>query len=214
MSVIETYIRQIDLFQNLDSKYLRSLANICRTTEYSKKELLFLEGETGRALFFCVSGRIQLYKITPEGREVVVKLIGPGETFAEVVLFEQKKYPVSAVALRKSRSLIIPRDDFHDLLDDTGFRENFIQMLIQKQRYLVERIRMLSLQDIEDRLFYYLKQHYGDSPEITPGLSKKDIAAAIGTVPETLSRVLNRLKLAGNLSWEGDLIKINPKWRI
>ena len=212
--MIETYIRQIDLFKNLELTYLQILARICRTVEYTKKELLFLEGEAGRALFFCVSGRIQLYKISPDGKEIVVKLIGPGETFAEVVLFEQKKYPVSAVALKKSRIMILPRDEFHELLGDTGFRENFILMLIQKQRYLVERIRMLSLQDIEERLYYYLKQHYGKSAEISPGLSKKDMAAAIGTVPETLSRVLNRLKIADKLQWEGDTIKINPDWYI
>ena len=214
MDMIETYIRQIDLFQNLDLKNIKQLAAICHNTAFLKKQSLFLEGEPGRALFFCVSGNIQLFKITPDGREIVVKIVKSGESFAEVVLFEQEKYPVSAVALRKSNILVLPVTKFHELLEDSDFRDNFIRMLIRKQRYLVDRIRILSIQDIEERLYHFLKEQFGDAPEILPKVSKKDVAAAIGTAPETLSRVLLRLKSAGKLHWIRDKISISPNWRI
>jgi CRP-like cAMP-binding protein len=63
-------------------------------------------------------------------------------------------------------------------------------------------------------LYHFLKEQFGDAPEILPKVSKKDVAAAIGTAPETLSRVLLRLKSAGKLHWIRDKISISPNWRI
>jgi CRP-like cAMP-binding protein len=214
MTIIDTYIRQIDLFQNLDEQNLARLSEICYRKNYVKKETIFIEGEPGQAIFFCVKGNIQLFRTQPDGRETAVKIIKPGEAFAEVILFEKDKYPVSAVALRPSDLLIIPKRQFNDLLKDKDFRDAFITMLIHKQRYLVHKIQMLSSQDVEERLYHFLKEQFGDQQIITPKLSKKDVASAIGTVPETLSRVLNRLKSENKLEWKGDTIRMDLNWKL
>ncbi len=214
MNIIDTYIRQIDLFRNLDANNLKSLSEICYKKEYDKKEVIFIEGEPGTAIYFCVRGNVKLYRIQSGGREAVVKTIKAGETFAEVILFEKEKYPVSAVALRTSELLVIPKQEFNNLLGKTDFRDAFISMLIQKQRYLVHKIQMLSTQDVEERLYHFLKEQYGDQLTIKPKLSKKDVASAIGTVPETLSRVINRLKFENKMDWQGDMIKLDESWRL
>jgi CRP-like cAMP-binding protein len=97
-------------------------------------------------------------------------------------------------------------------LDDKKFRNQFIGVLIKKQRYLVEKIRSLTAIDIEERIYLFLKEQFGVKLEGKPKLSKKDVAAAIGTVPETLSRILLRLKREGKLTWDFDRIQINPNW--
>ena len=132
------------LRQNLDEQNLARLSEICYRKNFAKKDAIFFEGEPGQAIYFCVKGNIQLFRTHPDGRETVVKTIKSGEAFAEVILFEKDKYPVSAVALRPSDLLIIPKRQFNDLLKDEDFRDAFIAMLIRKQRYLVNKIQMLS----------------------------------------------------------------------
>ena len=213
MSGIESYLREIDLFDNFPPKTLKSLAAICQTKRINKKEILFTEGDPGRAVYYCIKGYVQLYKCDDKGRETVIKVIHSGELFGEVILFEKDFYPVTAIALNQSDLIVIPKSEFYHLLDDIRFRNQFIGLLIKKQRYLVEKIKSLTGIDIEERIYHFLKEHYGKEIDVKPHLSKKDVAAAIGTVPETLSRVLLRLKQEGKLVWDFDKIRIDPKWK-
>ena len=83
-----------------------------------------------------------------------------------------------------------------------------------KQRYLAERIQELTTKDVEQRFFTFLRSQYGEKEAIHTPLSKKDIAAAIGTTPESLSRLILRLTEDQIIDWQGKEIKIlaNP-WR-
>jgi CRP/FNR family transcriptional regulator len=213
MSMIESYLREIELFDNLTPETVRVLASICRKKRIGKKEILFTEGDFGKAIYYCIDGHIQLYKSDQKGRETVIKVIQPGELFGEVILFERDHYPVTAIALGQCDLIVIPKTEFYSLLDDMQFRNQFIAVLIKKQRYLVEKIRSLTAINIEERVYYFLKEQFGENLEIEPKLSKKDVAAAIGTVPETLSRVLLRLKEEGKLIWDFEKIQINPLWK-
>jgi CRP-like cAMP-binding protein len=190
-----------DFFRDVGATNLKALAEISIPKKVHRKQTLFLEGDRGHSMYLLVYGTIQLSKSAPDGRDVVIKILGPGEIFAEVVLFEQDHYPVSAVALEESLVLMIPRRQVHCLLADERFRIDFITILMKKQRLLADRIRVLALHDVEDRFFFFLEEQYGCKEHYTVKLSKKDIAAAIGTNPETLSRLLHRLKQEGVLSW-------------
>ena len=105
-----------------------------------------------------VSGRVQVHKTTPDGREVVIKVLAPGEVFAEVILFEIERYPATATAIAESLVLRVAKRDFHRLLDQPGFRNDFIVMLMQKQRYLAERIGQVTSQSVEERFFAFLRE--------------------------------------------------------
>ncbi len=139
------------------------------------------------------------------GSEVVIKVVPPGE----VILFEQPCYPVTATAIKPSTVFILPKHQFHCLLENTRFRNEFIVLLMARQRYLTERLRTMQTQDVEQRFLAFLKEHCGERERIVPGISKKEMAAAIGTVPETFSRLLLRLKKAGTLRWEGGEIRVS-----
>ncbi len=190
-------------FKDLAPESLKSLASICSQRELKKRDLLFREGQPGTAIYLLRRGAVQLHKTTADGNEVVIKIVRPSETFAEVVLFEQERYPVTATALAPSDLLVFPRADMLRLLDATGFRNDFIRMLMRKQRYLAERIVQLSGHDTEDRLLWFLDEQFGSEKTVTLAVSKKDVAAAIGTTPETLSRLLQSLKRRKVLTWKG-----------
>ena len=203
-------LSQTEFFKSLSKSHQEQLADICLPKTLNKREFLFMEGEKGLALYLCARGSIQLYKQSPEGQEVVIKVIKPGELFAEVILFEKQYYPVSAVALEHSLVYMLPKAQFDCLLQESEFRSDFLSNLMGKLRYLTEQVQYLTSFDVEARLIRFLNDHYGNKHEIKVNLSKKDVAAAIGTTPETLSRLLLRLKKEGRLVWEGKVIKNFP----
>jgi CRP-like cAMP-binding protein len=187
---------------------IRSLAAICIPKRVQKRRLIFVEGGEGQSMYILAEGAVQLYKTTADGREIVIKTIRAGEIFGEVVLFEQGEYPVSAVTLEKSLLLRLPRQQIDCLLVAEDFRREFIGMLMRKQRYLADRILYLTGHDVEERFFLFLQEQFGRRENYRIPLSKKDIAAAIGTVPETFSRLLLRLRKEKKIRWEGENLQL------
>jgi CRP-like cAMP-binding protein len=206
----ETILATTSLFESISSQNRAALAEICIPKNVKKKEVLFLEGDKGYSLYILVKGTIQLYKTAPDGHEVVIKVVKPGEIFAEVILFEESRYPVSAVALKESLVFLLPKHQFYCLLENEHFRNEFIGNLMKKMRYLADHIQFLIHHDVADRFFIFLKDQYGDKEHIRLTLPKKDVAAAIGTTPETFSRLIQRLKNDGKITWEGTDIHIPP----
>lgn len=212
---IELLINQASFFKGLADGHRRELVSIGSIKSVKKRDYLFHEGEKGNSMFLLIDGNIQLHKNTEDGREVVIRVIKPGEVFAEVVLFEAERYPVSARAVTNAETLVFPREGIHRLLAEEDFRNDFIALLMAKQRYLTERIRELTTKDVECRFFTFLRSQYGEKETIHTPLSKKDIAAAIGTTPESLSRLILRLHEDKIIDWQGRDIRIlsNPwKW--
>lgn len=212
---LENYLNQAPFFKGLSEEHRRELAAIGVLKAVKKRDYLFHEGEAGEHMFLQVGGNIQLHKNTMDGREVVIRVIKPGDVFAEVVLFEKDCYPVSARAVTASDVLLFPKAGIHRLLAEESFRNDFIAMLMAKQRYLTQRIQELTTQDVEERFFRFLRNQYGEHEHIKVLLSKKDIAAAIGTTPESLSRLIQRLQEEEVILWKGKEIQIlaNPwKW--
>jgi len=200
-----------DLFAGMADE-LKSLRTAGSIKNMSHGELLFTEGEPGNYFYLLMDGGIRLFKTSPAGQEVDIRLVKPGEIFAEVIIFDRDIYPVSAIAVMPSIVFAVNRMVFNDLLTDKSFRKKFIINLMQKQRYLAERIMYMMSYDVEERFFRFLLDRYGRFEEVQIDLPKKDIAAAIGTIPETLSRLIARLKNHGAIEWEGNSLKVNPEW--
>jgi CRP/FNR family transcriptional regulator len=200
-------LKNSDFFSGISEGSIRSLAAVCIPKRVDKRQLIFLEGEEGHSMFILAEGAVQLYKNAADGREIVIKTIRTGEIFGEVVLFECSSYPVSAVALERSLLLRLSRQQLDCLLGSDRFRGDFIGMLMRKQRYLADRILYLT-RDVERRFFGFLEEQFGRRQEYRLSLSKKDIAAAIGTIPETFSRLLLRLKEEGTIRWQGEVLEL------
>jgi len=203
-------IRNAKFFSGLSEAACKRLAELSRRRAVAKRDLLFMEGAEGKAVYLLTSGSIQLVKTNPDGRETVIKTVKEGELFAEVILFEKSNYPVTATACTDAEVIELPRAGFLKLLDAPDFRNEFMAMLMHKQRYLAERIQQLTSMDAEARFVEFLRDHYGEKTEITPDLSKKDLASAIGATPETFSRLLQKLEKRGGFSWEGKTIRMSP----
>ncbi len=199
---------QAALFGGLGRESRAVLARETRLVECRKGAFLFREGDEGGAAFLLLEGGIQLLKHAAGGQDVVVKTVAPGELFGEVVLFEQDRYPVSAVAVGPSRLARIPSAALRRLLDDAAFRSDFLRAVMGRMRYLAERILTLTAYDAEERLFRFLEEHYGRRETYRLTLSNKALAAAVGVTPETLSRLKERLVAAGDVEWAGRRLRV------
>ena len=131
-----------DLFGSLTDRSKRLIGEIALPRELARNETLFFEGEKGEAVYLLASGEIQLSKTNGSGdKTVIIKSVKAGEVFAEVVLFEEDRFPVTAIAVRKSLVYLFPKREFLTLLEIADFRNEFILMLLRRQRYLTERMR-------------------------------------------------------------------------
>ena len=199
-------------FDGISKSGKTALAGRCVPIERTKQTVLFHEGEFGDAMFFLVRGRIALHKLSREGVETVIEVLKPGDAFAEVILFEQRFYPVTAVSLTEILILSLHRRDLLALLREETFRNDFIAMLLGKQRYLVNRIHQFTSRDVEQRLKAFLLDQYGRGERFSVEINKKQIAAAIGATPETLSRLLQDLGRRKLLTWKRGIIEIAPSF--
>ncbi len=205
---IKNLLYNSDFFKGISKSSLDALSKISFPKKVQKKEVLFLEGQKGHSIYLLVTGNIQLFKNSANGKEVVIKIIRPGEIFGEVILFEKESYPVNACAIINSFVYLLPKRQIYCLLEDRTFRDDFFRMLMKKQRYLTDKIFYLSASDVEERLFRFLFEQYGIKEEYRINLTKKDVALAIGATPETMSRVLLRLKKQKLLFWENKMISL------
>jgi len=114
------------------------------------------------------------------------------------------------VALTDILVLKLLRRDLLDLLRQEDFRNDFIAMLLRKQRYLADKIQQLTSQDVEHRLRAFLIEQYGVRDQINAEINKKQLAAAIGATPETLSRLLQDLKRRKSVVWKQGIITVSP----
>jgi CRP-like cAMP-binding protein len=189
--------------QGLSPEAAEMLARISMGKLIPAGQVLFREGTEGEAVYELKKGRIELSRCLGDGECAIIGHMGPGQMFGEVILFERRNYPVTATALEECVVTFFRRDRFLALLDVPVFRSAFVGMLMSKQRYLTERIRMLSSSNVEHRLRMFLDQHYPGQSRVSMNVSKKNVAAAMGVTPETLSRLITRLRKEGRLVWTG-----------
>jgi CRP/FNR family transcriptional regulator len=195
-------LKTTDLFHELSGETLKNLAQDSRIKLFKPKEILFHQGFEGENFFINLSGNIKVFKTSAEGKETVIKILQEGEFFAEAVLFGKNFYPASAVAMNECKVVVIHRRAFFRMLENSKARNIFIASLFNKLRYLTGKIHQLTSFDIEERFFKYLLENYGRKYQYEILISKKDFSHAIGTIPETFSRLIQRLTRRGVIKWD------------
>jgi CRP/FNR family transcriptional regulator len=207
---VATAIGRCELFTELPDSVLRRIAILAFDRGVDTSEVLFAQNQPGAAFYLLLSGSVKLYR-AEEGREVIIRMVRPGEMFGEAVLFGPERYPVFAQAVRQSTVVGVPRAPLLRLLEDHDFRDQFIAALIGRLRYLVDHVHVLSLPRLEDRFFRFLELRYGRRTRYEIGLSRKDVAATLGVTPEAFSRLLTRLEASGRVSWSRTGIDVEPQ---
>jgi CRP-like cAMP-binding protein len=207
MNIVKT-LSELDYFRNLNKQALSNLSHKALYRELEAREVLFHEGFEGTYFYILLQGSIRIFKTSAEGKESTIKIIHPGEFFAEAVLFKKSHYPATAIATEKSALVGINRDSFSGMFQDPESRSLFLAGVFEKLRFLSDQIHYLTSHDVEDRFFVFLIRNYGKQYRYTITLPKKDMASAIGTIPETFSRLIVRLTNLGVIVWKKNILTI------
>jgi CRP/FNR family transcriptional regulator len=209
---IDHFITQIPLFAGLVEEQIQWLAAIVEKRKYPRGKVIFTEGELAAGLYVLYTGRVKIYKLSSEGKEQILHIFGPGEPFGEVAVFAGGQFPAHAEALEASEALFFPRKKFVELITkDPSLAMNMLAMLSKRLKYFTQLVENLSLKEVPQRLAAYLlvlanMKDKHDTVELD--IAKGQLASLIGTIPETLSRILNKMSGQGYIEVEGRQIKL------
>ncbi|MFC1838550.1 Crp/Fnr family transcriptional regulator [Thermodesulfobacteriota bacterium] len=205
-------ISSIPFFEGLPPDQINDLTMIAAENLYKKDENIFSEGEEANGFYVVGTGRIKVYKLSPEGREQILHIFGPGEVFGEVPVFAGKRFPASADTMEKSRILFFPRDSLISLIEkNPAIALNMLAVLSMRLRRFTSMIDDLSLKEVPGRLakhFLYLSEQNQGTGEFELNITKGQLASLLGTIPETLSRILTKMSEQGFIELDGRKIKI------
>ena len=195
------------LLSSLSQQELQLLAARTVRKHLSEGELLFSEGEPCSGLHIIAQGKVRIFKTSIGGREQVLALNGPGESVAELPVFDGGPYPASAIAVEDSEVAFISRRDFHAYcLEHPEVALKVLSVVGGRLRRLVGIIEELSFTTIRQRLISaLLKLAQTEGRKTERGIefqlpaTHQELASQLGTVRELISRNLMRLQAEGLL---------------
>jgi CRP/FNR family transcriptional regulator len=201
-------LRGIPIFAELDSGAIGRLADRCVTRTVAAGHVLFTTGEQCRGLYVIVAGRVRIYRTSPEGREQVLHVEGPGRAVAELPLVDGGAYPASAVTLEPTRVVFLPRADFEQLYrGNPDIAHAVIRGLGRRLRHLVQVTQTLAFRDVAARLAMLLAD-YADrigtpsadgAVELVLDRTQEELSLEIGTARESVSRAYRQLRQQGHI---------------
>lgn len=194
-------LRRVPIFNGLTETELQFLAERAVPRQYCKGELLFTEGDPCTGLFVIESGHVRIFKSSPNGREQILAIEGPGSSVAELPLFDGGTYPASTAATDDAQIYFISKQDFHSLcLVHPQVPLKVLKVVGGRLRRLVGIIEELSFTTVRSRLISVLLRLAKAGKKTSAGIeiqlppSNQELAAEIGTVRELVSRNLSRLQ--------------------
>jgi len=208
-------LRRAYLFADMPDQYLQTLIQGMHEVHLNPGDVLFRHGQPAERFFFLRDGLVKLFRLSPEGDEKIIELMQPGQTFAEAVMFmgPQGRYPVNAEAVNESRLYTFDQKTFIGLLHDSSDAcFGLLASMSRRLHMLVNQIESLTLQNATYRLVAYLleqiPQDVKTSPEVQLITPKGVIASHLAIQPETLSRILAKLRQGGLIEVQGNHITV------
>ena len=213
-------LRAAQLFAQLDDEQLARIAAIARPVLLPAERTLFLQGDAATAFYLLAEGRLKVYKLLRDGRTATIRHVEAGQTFAEAALFHEE-YPSSTESMTACRLYRFDtREVLQLLLAEPQVAVSLLAAMAQLLGLLNRRVEELLL-PVPARLARYLLGLADEQLEPPAGrpaaaggpsshrvvklpTSKRELAARLGTVPETLSRTFDRFKRAEVIRMSGD----------
>ncbi len=200
-------LQRTALFAGLSEVEIRSLAARTVRKYFSAGELLFSEGEPCSGLHIIARGKVRIFKTSVNGREQVLGLETPGNSVAELPVFDGGPYPASVIAVEDSEIAFISRRDFHAYcMEHPEVAIKVLAVVGSRLRRLVGIIEELSFTTIRPRLIsVLLKLAQSEGKQTSQGVefllpaTHQELASQLGTVRELVSRNLMRLQAEGQL---------------
>jgi len=204
-------LKKIPLFSELDDEEFGLVQKLITFHDVTKKSVVLQEGEEGNSLFVIISGSVKISYYAPDGREVVLSLLAPGDFFGEMALLDNSPRSATASTTAQTRLAQIRRDDFERLLlQKPQVTLKLLKEIVTRFRRTSQVLERISTMDVPQRLYFYLKDFADRHGSPTKsGMVKvllpthQMIADQLSTSRETISRAMSSLKKEGILEKTG-----------
>ncbi len=167
---------------------------------YKKKFFVYREGERPKALYYVVSGKVKISRTNNDGKELITSILGAGDFFGYIPILEETNYKEDAQVLEDSQLMIIPKDDFQQLItSDLDIARQFIKIITHNILDKEEDLLNLAYNSVRQKVAYGLVQLYEkyqdpETPDPLLKMSRENMAQAIGIATESLIRTLGDFK--------------------
>ncbi|PKL76637.1 MAG: Crp/Fnr family transcriptional regulator [Candidatus Melainabacteria bacterium HGW-Melainabacteria-1] len=201
-SAILANLAATPLFEGLNSQDIEQILQHASRTTVPADSYFFHQGDQARRIYILLEGQIKVIQLTPEGQQVVMRMVNPPEIFGCVAALTGGEYPASSQATKLCEAFCLHQDDVHRLMQVyPRMAVNAFQIMVKRTHELQDRYRELATETVERRLAHALLRlmeqsgvRKGEQILLDMPLSRQDLAEMIGSTLYTVSRVLS--------SWE------------
>jgi len=212
MSVQLEYLKSIPYFSELSSAELYAVEKFVFERTAKRGELILLEGEPAEALYFVVSGAVKCFKTSVEGKEQILNIVLPGDSFSDVSVFDGGPSPTSAQTMGPVTLYGIRKMDLGVILRyHPQVSLNVAKVLASRVRKLLSLIEDLSFRRVIGRVAKILLEYAEDRTDSKPRLTQRDMAAIAGTAREIVGRSLKALEEEGTIRLDRHRIVITDR---
>jgi len=232
LNAIETRLKKAETFKETiiaDAKSINDFINKAKESpavkltsderdvyDYKKKHILYSEGQRPKVVYFVVSGKIKIYKTSADGKELITAVHSAGDFFGYTAILEETNYKENAQTLEDSRLMLIPREDFLELItNDTRISKQFISIITKNIVEKEEALLNLAYNSLRKKVAYGLSQlaeKYipNEKGKKVLDISRENLAQTVGVATESLIRTLADFKSEGLIDIEtGKIILLN-----
>ena len=213
MVVVNT-LRSCQLFTGLPQPDLQNIASVSTLNSLAKDEYLFHEGDAASGFYVIQRGAVNVHRVTATGKEQIIHVFRTGDSFAEVALASVTGYPADARALEDTQVLLVQKAGILALLKrQPELALRMLGSMSSHLRVLVSQLEDLTVKDVETRLANWLVKRCPNPQSETPvkielTMTKRVLAAELGTVGETFSRTLAKFRQQKLLAVKGKTVTV------
>jgi CRP/FNR family transcriptional regulator/CRP/FNR family cyclic AMP-dependent transcriptional regulator len=208
-------LRNVLFFAGLSDQELQTLANSLEKRAFSKGMIIFHKRSPGDTMYIIESGKVRIFILSASGQEISVNIYGPGNIFGELALLDGLPRSAGAIALEKTVTLTLHRDDFLRHLEAyPRMAQSIIEVLSARLRYTTAYVESLAFLKVHDRVaakLLELAERYGtekEGIEIGLQLTQAELAAWVGATRESINKALGHFRDLGLIKLEGQKITI------
>jgi CRP/FNR family transcriptional regulator len=206
----QAYLARHPMFKGLDREALTVLVREARRRTYEPGQMIYDQGEPGVTCQIILEGRARVFVIGEDGRELSVNILGPGELFGEMALFENLPRSASVEALSPTHTLELDQTVLiRALRRSPNLALGMLRAMSARLRTTTEDAELLASQPVAERLLRRLERlatwsgrRVHDGVMITPPMTQHELATLVGTTRESVNRALVRLRDQGRVRWE------------
>jgi CRP-like cAMP-binding protein len=188
-------IKDNPYFTGLQTGEMEFIRKLLTEKSYDRGEMIVLDGETARALFFVISGAVKIFKTSVDGKEQILEIIRPGQSFNDVPIFDTGLTPISAQAMSPVLLYELDKNSVETIVHKyPRVASNVITVLAKRVRSLVALVEDLSFRTVLNRVAKILLDNAADGSSPGPRLTQQEMAAMAGTAREVVGRSLKILE--------------------